>query len=193
VGATDSLDQDMQHHLHMGGIERPAVGVPLRLTRAMDDAAEVADVLAARAAALAEEPAKQALFLVGHGPNSAEDHAAWMANLRPVAERVRERTGFRHVLVGLVRDDAPAAVREEAVRQVRESIALQAQLTGRKVVVVPILVAPGRVSRETLPKDLAGLPITYSGDVLLPHPGMARWVEARVREATSPDPAGASF
>jgi sirohydrochlorin ferrochelatase len=159
----------------------------------MDDAAEVAEVLTARATALAEDPAHQALFLVGHGPNSAEDHAAWMANLRPVAELVRERAGFRHVLVGLVRDDAPAAVREEAVRQVRESIALQQQLTGRRVVVVPVLVAPGRVSRETLPRDLAGLAIAYSGEALLPHPGMARWVEARVRDATAPDPAGASF
>ena len=36
-----------------------------------------------------------------------------------------------------------------------------------------------------LPRDLAGLPMVYEGDALLPHPGMAKWVEARVRDARS--------
>ncbi len=180
AGATDSLSEGMRHHLHMSGIERAAVDVPVRVTRAMDDSPEVAGVIAARARALADDPADRALFIVGHGPNSAEDHARWMENLRPVADTVKARTGFRSVLVGLVRDDAPAAVRAEAVRQVREMIALQHELTGRDVIVVPVLVSTGTVSRDKLPRDLAGLPVVYSGEALLPHPGMARWIEARV-------------
>jgi sirohydrochlorin ferrochelatase len=179
VGETDSLSEPMMHHLQMAGIERAAAGTPIRLTRAMDDAPEVAAVIAERALALAEDPAGRALFIVGHGPNSAEDAAEWMKNLRPIADSVRARTGFRSVLVGLVRDDAPAPVRQEAVRQVREMIALQHELTGRDVVVVPVLVSTGSVSRDKLPADLAGLPIVYKGEPLLPHPGMARWVEAR--------------
>lgn len=181
VGDTDSLDAEMQHHLHMSGIERPTAGIPLRLARAIDDAPDVADVLADRARALAKDPRKQALFLVGHGPNSAEDYAAWMQNLRPIAERVKQQAGFRSVLVGLVRDDAPALVRAEAVAEVRDLIRLQRELTGRDVVVVPVLIASGRVSRETIPADLKGMPIVYSGEALLPHAGMARWVETRVR------------
>jgi hypothetical protein len=51
--------------------------------------------------------------------------------------------------------------------------------------VVPVLVSTGQVSREKFPRDLAGLPVVYTGDALLPHPGMARWVEARVREVTA--------
>jgi sirohydrochlorin ferrochelatase len=166
----------------MSGIERASAGVPIRLTRAIDDAPDVADVLTDRARALAKDPSKQALFLVGHGPNSAEDYAEWMHNLRPIAERVKQRTGFRSVLVGLVRDDAPKPVRAEAVDHVREMIRLQQELTGRDVVVVPVLIANGRVSRETIPADLKGMPIVYSGDALLPHAGMARWVESRVRD-----------
>lgn len=183
VGETDTLSERMHHHLHMAGIERADVTVPIRLTPAMDDAPEVADVLAERALALADDPSQQALFLVGHGPNSAEDAAEWMRNLRPIAERVRAETGFRDVKVGLVRDDAPAPVRAEAVLAIREVIELQHMATGRDVVVVPVLVSTGSVSREKLPRDLAGLPAIYEGDALLPHPGMARWVEARVRGA----------
>lgn len=180
VGERDSLDETMMHHLHMSGIERAGAGVPLRLTKAVDDAPQIADVLADRAKALATDPARQALFLVGHGPNSAEDYAEWMANLRRVADMVRARTGFRSVLLDLVRDDAPPPVRAEAVARVRELIQLQHQLTGREVVVVPVLISTGRVSTEKLPKDLQGLPMSYTDEGLLPHSGMARWVESRV-------------
>ena len=185
VGDLDTLDQEMLHHLDMSGIERADTTVPLRLTRAMDDAPEIAEVLAERAKGLAADASKQALFLVGHGPNSAEDYAAWMANLRRVADSVSVRSGFRSVLLDLVRDDAPAPVRAEAVSRVRELILLQHELTRQPVVVVPILVASGRVSTEKLPKDLEGLPIVYTSEGLLPHAEMARWVESRVRGAAT--------
>ena len=131
---------------------------------------------------LAAESGEQALFLIGHGPNSAEDHAAWMMNLRVVADSVKRQTGFRDVKIGLVRDDAPAPVRAEAVRGVRELIQLQHELTRRDVVVVPVLVAKGQVSTQKLPADLAGLPIVYTSDGLMPHQYMARWIERRVQE-----------
>ncbi len=185
VGEVDSLSETMMHHLHMGGITRATRDVPLRLTRAIDDSPEVARVLAARAMTLvpdASARATRALFLVGHGPNSAEDYAAWMSNLRSVTDSVKAITGFRSVLLELVRDDAPAAVRAEAVTRTRELIMLQRELTGQDVVVVPVLVSTGQVSKEKLPRDLAGLPVIYTGEALLPHVGLARWVEARVRE-----------
>lgn len=184
AGEIDSLGGYMRHHLEMSGIERPAEG-RLRLATALDDATELADVLADRALALADSAPAQALFLIGHGPNSAEDYARWMESLRPVAERVGERTGFRDVKVGLVRDDAPAEVRAEAVRAIRETIALQHALTGRPVVVVPVLVSEGRVSREKIPADLEGLAIVYTGEPILPHPALARWIE---RQVATPDP-----
>lgn len=74
-----------------------------------------------------------------------------MRNLRPIAEAVKATTSFRDVKLGLVRDDAPAEVRAEAVRGIREIIELQHELTGRPVVMVPILVSIGSVSREKLP------------------------------------------
>ena len=183
AGKLDTLGETMMHHLHMSGIDRPAGTARLRLAPALDDSPEVAHVLAERARALAKAPAEQALFIVGHGPNSAEDHAEWMRNLRAVADSVRAAAGFRDVKLGLVRDDAPAPVRAEAVTAIREMIALQHALTQRDVVVVPVLISTGSVSREKLPKDLAGLPIVYSGEALLPHAALARWVERRVREA----------
>src|SRR5690606_8389417 len=100
---------------------------------------------------------------------------------RPIADSVALATGFRDVRVGLVQDDAPAQVRAEAVKRVRELIEMQYAITGRKVVVVPALISRGQISEQKIPADLAGLPIVYSGEALLPHEGLARWVEARVR------------
>jgi sirohydrochlorin cobaltochelatase len=96
---------------------------------------------------------------------------------------VRAATGFSHVGVGLVRDDAPAAVRAAAVAQVRDEIQRQHAATGQPVIVVPVLISRGNVSEVKFRRDLDGLPVVYSGEPLLPHPGLARWIEARVREA----------
>jgi sirohydrochlorin cobaltochelatase len=187
AGEVESLPENMMHHLHMAGIERASVSVPIHVTKAIDDSPDVARVLAERALAIAGEPSMQALFIIGHGPNSAEDNAAWMNNLRPIADSIRAATAFRDVKVGLVRDDAPAAVRAEAVRAVREMIAMQHELTGRDVVVVPALISRGVVSQQKIPADLAGLPVVYTGDALLPHEGLARWIEARVNQVPVAD------
>jgi sirohydrochlorin cobaltochelatase len=182
TGGRDDLDATMMHHLHMGGLERANVSIPVRLARAIDDSPDVARILAERSLALATTPATQALFIIGHGPNSSEDNAAWMANLRSIADSVSRITGFRDVKIGLVQDDAPAAVRREAVLRVRELIQLQHAATKQDVVVVPVLVSKGLVSTQKLPKDLHGLPIAYTPEGLLPSPLLARWIEHRVLE-----------
>jgi sirohydrochlorin cobaltochelatase len=181
--ATDSLDAEMQHHLHMSGIERSKSGTQLLVTPALDDAAQLASVVADRARVLAPSASGRALMLFGHGPNSAEDYAAWMQRLRPVADSIRARSGFASVLMELVRDDAPAHVRAEAVKRTRELILLQRAATGQDVVVVPILMSSGTMGPRAIPADLAGLPIVYDGEPLLPHPAMAEWVVGRVRGA----------
>jgi sirohydrochlorin cobaltochelatase len=185
AGDSVKLDHAMEHHLHMSGIERPKTNVKMRLASALDAAPPMASILTDRALALAPKPAGRALLIVGHGPNSAEDYAAWMSNLRVVADSVKARSGFRDVRVELVRDDAPAAVRAEAVLRTRELIDMQRMITGQDVIVVPVLISKGTVSRDKLPRDLAGMPIVYSGEPLLPHPGIVRWIESSVRASAA--------
>ena len=183
VGDDVQLDSAMAHHLHMAGIARPMAKTPLRTTKALDNAPEVARVLTDRARALAPKAGDRAVLIVGHGPNSAEDYAAWMENLRPIADSVKAWGGFRDVRVELVRDDAPVAVRAEAVRRIRELVELQRLVTGYDVIVIPVLISKGGVSRDRVPNDLRGTPSIYSGEPLLPHPAMASWIEERVRQA----------
>jgi len=186
AGETDTRSALMLEHTQHAGHARAQLAIPMVVARGLDDSPAMAQVLADRGRALAPgDVSKRALFLVGHGPNSAEDYAAWMSNLRRVADSVRARSGFGDVRVDVVRDDAPAEVRGEAVTRVRELIGMQYQITGDTVVVVPVLISRGRVSRETFMQDLAGLPVVYSGDPLLPHPALSQWLESRVAEATA--------
>lgn len=184
VGATDTLSDMMQHHLHMAGIERARVAVPLRLAPAIDGDPAIVPVLAERALALAEDPTAQALFIVGHGPSTPDEYAVWMRQLRGLADSVRTAAGFADVRAGLLWDDSPPPVRAEAVLRIRDLIALQHRATGRPVAVVPLLISRGRVSDEKIPADLAGLDIAYSGEGLLPHAAASRWIEKRVAETS---------
>ncbi len=184
AGQVDSLDAAMAEHLHHAGIERPRDTVPLVMTPALDDSPELGRVLVDRARALlgGDSARAHALFLVGHGPNSPEDHAEWMRAMRTLGDHVRRVMGFRDARAGVVRDDAAAAVRAEAVRAVHDLIALQGAATGAEVLVLPVAIAPGRFTDRTLRADLAGLPVRYDAQPILPHPEVARWVERRVAE-----------
>ena len=182
----DELDENLMRFLENMEVERLSVEVPVLLTAALDASPEITTILAERALSLAQAPSEQALFVIGHGPNGAEDYAAWMRNLRPIADSVATLTGFRDVKIGLVRDDAPEPVRAEAVRGIREVIELQHALTGHEVVVVPLLISKGYVSTQRFPADLDGLTIAYDGEGLLPHPEVAIWIARRVREAVQP-------
>lgn len=184
AGAIDSLGDVMQHHLHHAGIERPTTRVPMHVTPALDGSPEVATVLVDRVRALVPDPRGRAVLILGHGPETAEDYADWMRALRPVADTLRARLGLASSVVELVRDDAPAPVRAEAVARARELVALQHAATRADVAVVPLLISAGDVSNRKLPADLAGLPVIYDAAPLLPHPALVAWVERRVTEAT---------
>jgi len=184
TGRVDTLSEVMAHHLAMAGIERPDDARALILTPALDGAPELAPVVAERALrAAGGDLTGRAVLLMGHGPSSAVDYAAWMQALRALADSVRERAGAAHVAVGLVRDDAPEAVRAEAVRHIRDLVELQERATGYPVVVVPLLVARGYLSERKFPADLEGLEVDYTPDGVLPHPALAAWVRRRVMEA----------
>lgn len=157
--------------------------MPATVTAALDTSAEVMDILADRARRLAESRAGQALMLVGHGPVADEDLADWEGLGAAVAAGVRERAGFAVVEAGVVRDDAAPEARATAVAVLRDRIARLASDTGRPVVVVPWVLGAGRLTRERLPADLAGLDVRYDGQPLLPHPALARWVTRQIGAA----------
>jgi len=183
AGWRDQLPQGLEAHDHIGDPPRP---VPIEVVAALDDAPELGLVLAERIAQLAQGLKSSAVMLVAHGPTSDEDARAWRTNLAravgPLVSSLNLRLG-----IGLLRDDAPPAIRGAAVEETRSQIERMHRETGDSVLVVPVLVSSGRITRVTIPADLAGLPIRYVPAALTPSVQLARWIERvgfdRVRKA----------
>lgn len=180
AGVIDSLSIPQRDALVVMGQSRPQLDIELSVTSALDDAPELAEALGERAKSIAAAPREQGLFLIAHGPSDVEDATRWMKNLRVIANGVKYDAGFADVRVGLLQDDAPKEVRAEAVRRIRELIELQHRVTNQPVIVVPVLVSRGRINDDKIPRDLAGLPIKYTGAPLLPHAALERWVLRKV-------------
>lgn len=158
-------------------------GIPVTVTSALDASAEVMDILTDRARRLADARRRQALVLVGHGPVADDDLPQWEALGTAVATGVGDRAGFAAVEAAVVRDDATPDARAAAVTDLRDKITRLASETGEPVVVVPWILGAGRLTRERLPADLAGLDVRFDGQPLLPHPALARWVTRQLTAA----------
>lgn len=157
------------------------LNVPVVMGKALDDDAVVADILLERARALSRTPSEETVILVAHGPVADEDAARWLEVMGRVGEHVKRRGEFAAVLSALLRDDAPAAIKEEANRQLREAVRSASQRN--RVLVVPLLIASGGIEHK-IPKLLSGLSYAYEGEALLPHPELSQWI-ARQVEALS--------
>jgi len=173
AGARDRLPPGLEAHDHVGNPPRP---VPMRVAAALDDAPELGLILAERIEQLARGHDPRSVMLVAHGPTSDEDAQRWRTNLAravgPLASSLNLRFG-----IGLLRDDAPPAVRAAAVQETRSQVERMHRETGDSVMVVPVLVSSGRIGMVTIPADLAGLPIRYAPAALAPSVELARWIE----------------
>ena len=164
--------------------------VPIVMGRGLDASPVVSEILLDRAKALSRQPDNETVVLIGHGPVAEQDNAVWLATMEQIAGYLREQGGFRQVLSQTIRDDAPKAVRDEAIRRIRETV--QTQGTEGRVLVVPLLLAQGGIERK-IPQFLNGLSYIYKGETLLPHPLLAGWIKEQASElATQPATAPAS-
>jgi hypothetical protein len=179
AGARAELPADLAAHVHHVP-ERPKV--PTRVTRALDAAPELGEVLLARWQARNAADRARPVVLVAHGPSSDADAHEWeraiLAANRPLVGALQGRP----LRVGLLRDDAAPPERARAVSAIRDTIAALAARHGDSVLVMTVLVSSGGINRVKVPADLDGTPISYAGVVLAPHPAIARWIERVARD-----------
>ena len=164
------------------------VKVPVVMGQALDDDALVAEILLERAARLSRAPSEETVVLVGHGPVADEEALRWLEAMGRLGEAVKRQGGFDSVLSALLRDDAPAPIKEEASRRLREAVHQAGEQ--RRVLVVPLLIASGGIEQK-IPKLLSGLPYAYDGEALLPHPKLSQWIARQVEELSTQGSEGA--
>lgn len=123
------------------------------------------------------------VVLIAHGPEDAEDNRKELANLAAHASGIKAATGAAEVKFGTLQDDAPPAIRQRNVQEIRGWIAT-ANAAGRKVIVVPVVIVSRSGVSRRITKDLEGLDYTSTVKGIAEHPLFDRWVRDRVASAT---------
>lgn len=175
------------HHGHSMEFStaRVKARAPIALARALDDHALVGRILNERARALSEDPARERVVLVAHGPVDEKALGAWRGSMKSLCGALK---GFRSCGFGLLRDDAAPEIRAAAVGELRALVA-GAKGEESRALVLPVLIARGGIERKIV-KDLAGLDYAWSGETLMPHDGFDAWVLERAASAEKPGKGG---
>ena len=178
AGELAAMPTELAGHEHHGAQATPVV--PMQVTPALDAAPELAEALAARWSELDPRDRQRPLLLVAHGPTDAGDAERWIADIGAVSAGLQRATG-RELHVALLRDDAPAAVRAQAVAAMRDTVLAMAARARDSVVAMPVMISKGAITHQKIPRDLAGLPLRYRPEPLAPLPMLARWIERSAR------------
>jgi sirohydrochlorin cobaltochelatase len=168
------------HHMHLFSLKRVSHRAAIALAPGLDADPFVSSVLLERSKALSRDPAKETVILVAHGPVDDGSVKDWENDLDVHARAIIKHGGFHGAQTALLRDDAAPEVRAKAVAELRAKVEAAGK-GGGKAIVVPVLIARGGIE-DKIPRDLAGLTFSWSGDALLPHPGFDRWILKRAQD-----------
>jgi sirohydrochlorin ferrochelatase len=174
-GAHGANTDASAHHTEDGTVP-VRHSVPIRMTRALDAHPIVSSIIASRASEISEEPVSESVVLVAHGPTADDVNEQWLVHLRTVASVVAGDRPYASVDALTVRDDAPAPVRDEATRALRE-IVERRTAQGRRVLVVPVLLSYGGIEAG-IRKRIEGLTWVMSRAALAPDSRLVDWVKA---------------
>lgn len=178
----------MMHSMPEEELTRLDISAEIVMTAALDNHQVVARILNERMEELSNNPAKETVLLVAHGPNDEHDNREWVSTMESLIHQIqhsREQSGkaaFKQMYGLTVRDDAPDEIFEQAKEQLR-ALVRQSSFTG-DVLVVPLFLSSG--GRESaVAERLSGLDFKWSGKTLLPHPGLSEFIEQSIESAIS--------
>lgn len=144
----------------------------------LNDSAVVVEILLDRAHEISSNPSKENVIIVAHGPNDNSDNLRWIEILKSLSARIKERGGYRNVEGVTLRDDAPAATRQQAVEFLRQRVRA-AEQEGNRALVVTLLLAPGGIEHK-IGLELRGLNYAFNTKALLPDSRLSEWIRSQV-------------
>ncbi len=150
----------------------------IRFGEPLNDSAVVVEILLDRAQEISSNPSKETVIIVAHGPNDNSDNTRWNQILQSVGKRVQERGGFQKAEGVTLRDDAPAAIRQQAVQQMRDRVKAADQ-AGSRVLVVTMLLSPGGIEHK-IGLELRGYSYGFNTKTLLPDARISEWIRSQV-------------
>lgn len=149
------------------------------------DSPQMGKVLAKRAAALSNDPRRESVLILAHGPEDDAENQRWIEKLSGLAAEISRSKPFRDVRVETLREDWPEK-RAEAEARIRDFVSRGSK--DGKVLVIPFRVH----GFGPYAKVLKGLNYVSDGQGLLPDPAVADWIADQARGVAKdrgwPDP-----
>lgn len=171
------LQDTLAKYTSLKTLPRAEMKAQVGMSAALDAHPLVSEILLDRARALTDKPGETAVVLIAHGPNAEEENRLWLKEMSEHAAFLRDKGGFTAVEVLTHRNDASAAIKAKAREEFRAKVSANGKT--HKVAVVPLLMSAGGIEGQ-VEGDLDGIPHAF-GAPLLPHPNIARWVEAEAQ------------
>lgn len=174
--ATANSDGHSGHGSSDAMLDRVRFSVPYRMASPVNYDSVIAEILTDRLRGIV---AGSSVFLISHGPITAEDDLEWHRDLLQYVQYLSRAFPGSRFFGMTFRDDAPPFIRDNAVRKIQDAMRREIIL-GRRVVVFPFLLASGGRESEvgTIMRDCGEcvmIPLT-----LLPHPAMARYIAEKI-------------
>lgn len=157
--------------------------VPLALAPALDKSPLLVDILADRAKALAKDPKREGLVLIGIAPRSDDALKDWLTSAQDAASKIGAKAGFREALALGVREGVRAEQRD------RDRAALRAAMRGLArqgpIVVVPLSPQAER-AEGMFKKELGGFfAYRWNGQGIQGDRRLQDWIRASAEQAAS--------
>lgn len=135
----------------------------------VDDDPIIAEMIWDKVKQLSLEPKREVLLLVGHGSIHDGFRQRWERGISSLAARTGELSGLAHADYALLNPDS-----------VRRKVSYWNEERGYDVIVAPLFLSAGYFTKQTIPSRLEGLSFRYTGEALLPHPSLARWMLGQI-------------
>jgi len=130
---------------------------------------------------LSRDPAGEVVAILAHGPDDAEENAEELAMLEQHAAAIRKGRAFSEVRGFTLQDDAPSAIRQANIDQIREWV--QAAVDrDQRVIVLTTLPVNGNVHKK-IRRDLKGLDYDMSERGIVEHARFSEWVDSVIASA----------
>lgn len=139
----------------------------------------IAEILLDHAMDISEDPEKEVVIIVAHGPGFEEDNQKVLVELNNLAKIVLEDGDFADVQAITLQDDAPKEIRDRNVAKLRLMVE-EATADGKQALIVTNLIGT-RTIQAKLRDDLKGLDYKFNKNGIVSHDNFMKWMGEAVR------------
>ncbi|UTR11062.1 cobalamin biosynthesis protein CbiX [Evansella sp. LMS18] len=131
----------------------------------------VLDILSDQIQELSKAPEKESLLIAAHGSKQPSLSEKWSEQLEKIKSGLERRFAFEQVEYGSLYPDNLREAAEDLLSK------------GGKVLVIPLVLSEGYLTKKSIPAKLDGLDYIWNGKTIVPHNLVARWIEQQIGEA----------